>query len=566
MEHSYCLTPKRIDWEKLIDTSLRAVDNDWSDDRFLEDFAADPRLAYRDVLLNFLQVFRKRKRKGMNGRWLVTLRNFLVIDQLRRRCDFVVGNPPWVRIHNINKDIRNELMGKFEVYRKDKKSGRVVGWRPKLKATRVPFPGQVDYCMAFVESGLGYLKESGMLGFVISSKITSTLYANLLRRLLVEETTIIRVIDHSISNRRYFEEATNSPMILVVANGYSGGNEVDFTLDAAGMMHWKTDQQDIPLLGKDPESPWCLAPPNIVSIFAKMRAGKSRLGDIFTVHMGIKTSLNAVFLVKTLKPTATKGVLTIINEGGESDNVESILICPIVKGRDIETWRFSSSGYIIWTHDEKGQPRVTLPENAAKYFSKHEQRLRRRSDYRKGQPPWAIFRVSKEKLEQKVGWQELSKMMEAVVLQSKIVESDLGKKPLIPLQTVYFVATGDNNFDYGMAGLLNSTAVRAFISSFSLREMGQPPRFRHISWTVGLVPLPTDFVRGRPNSALAKVINLSKEMHAKMGKDEELAKELDRQVAELYGLSTEELDALNEYLDNLGVPTIHECARKKAQE
>jgi len=101
--------------------------------------------------------------------------------------------------------------------------------------------------------------------------------------------------------------------------------------------------------------------------------------------------------------------------------------------------------------------------------------------------------------------------------------------------------------------------VRAFISSFSLREMGQPPRFRHISWTVGLIPLPTDFTKRKISIPLKKIIQISKEMHACKGENRSLAEELDRQVAELYDLSDEELTYLNQYLYDLGIPTIHEC-------
>lgn len=553
--------PNQINWEFLIDTSLRAVDNDWSDERFLEEFAEGYRHAYKDVLLDFLRIFRERKANGTNGRWLSTLRNFIVVDQLKGQCDFVVGNPPWVRIHNINKDIRNELIGKFEVYRKNKKEGKVVGWKPKLKATKVPFQQQVDYCMAFVESGFGYLKEKGKLGFVISSKITSTLYANLLRRFLIEKTSITKMIDHSISNRRYFKEATNSPMVLVARKTAPEERGVQFTFDAAECINWKSKQQAIPLYPNDPESPWCLAPPSVVSIFMKMRKGTLRLGDVVAVRRGVMTSKNDVFLITTLASTATKGVLTVTNKGGEKGNIEADMVCPIVGGRDIEAWSFNTFNYIIWTHNETGEPLVTLPENAARYFSKYEKKLVKRDDYRESQPPWVIFRVSREKLEDKVAWQELSKMMDAVVLRAKITDKIVGEKLLIPLQTVYFVTTRGTNFNYGMAGLFNSTPVRAFISSFALREMGQPPRFRHFSWTVGLVPLPIDLVKGNPGSTLRKVIQMSKQMHASKGKDEELAKELDRQVAALYGLSEEELNHLNAYLHSLGVPTIHECSR-----
>lgn len=549
--------PGQIDWVNLIDVSLQAVNANWSEERFLEKFEEDQRLAYRKVLLEFLQIFRERKSRGMNGRWLSTLRNFIVVDQLKQQCDLVVGNPPWVRVHNINKDIRSELMKKFEVYKRDRKNGKVVGWNPQLKATTAPFPQQIDYCMAFVESGIDYLREGGRLGFVLSSKIMNALYANLLRRLLIERTSIAAIIDHSISNQRLFEEATNSPLVLVVDKAIPLNSSAHFTFDSFEKMSWRTNQKDIPLVASDVESPWCLAPPKIASIFRRVQKKNHRLGDIFTVHMGIKTSFNAIFLVKRITTTATKGLLAIVNEQNDKDIIEAELLQPVVRGRDIEAWRYCSPRYIIWTHDKKGLPLRALPENASQYFSKYEKKLLGRADYQKRHPPWTIYRVSKEKLGSKVGWQELSKMMEAVIIQPKIVDSLLGERLLIPIQTVYFIATGNSKLDLGLSGLLNSTFARAFISSFSLKEMGQPPRFRHFSWTVGLVPLPSDFTERKLSETLRKVIRISREMHVEGGKDRKLAEELDGYVAELYGLTSEELSCLNQYLHCLGVPTIH---------
>jgi type I restriction-modification system DNA methylase subunit len=551
--------PTNIDWTNLIDASLHAINAEWSDERFLEGFNEAQRLAYKSVLLEFLQIFKDRKKKGMNGRWLSTLRNFVVIDQFKQHCDFVVGNPPWVRVHNLNKDIRSELMSKFEVYKKDKKSGKVVGWRPRLKATKIPFPQQIDYCMAFVESGVDYLNENGRLGLVISSKITSALYANLLRRFLIERTSLVKIIDHSISNQRFFEEATNSPLVLVASKAVPSNSFAALTFDAFKSTDWKTKQNDVFLVAKDPESPWCLAPPQIASIFRRVQKNNLRLGDIFTVYMGVKTSLNDIFLVKEIAATATQGLLTVVNEEGNKENIEAELLRHVVKGRDIEAWRFSSPRYIIWTHDENGNPLENLPKHASEYFSKYNKKLLARNDYKKNQPPWTIYRVTKEKLGRKVGWQELSKMMEAVIIEPEIDDDILGKRLLVPLQTVYFITTGNSDLDFGIAGILNSSFVRAFVSSFSLREMGQPPRFRHFSWTVGLVPLPSDFTKQKISSALKGIIEISKEMHACKGEDKKLAEELDGKVAELYGVSKPELSSLNRYLRDLGIPTIHEC-------
>lgn len=549
--------PDEVDWDRLIDLALTAVDNNWSDERFLAGFPQDTKFAYKSVLLKFLQTFRDRKARGLDGRWLSTLRNFVVIDKMRNRCDFVVGNPPWVRIHNVNEDIRKELMGKFEVYKRDKKNGKVVGWNPKLKKTRVPFPQQIDYCMAFVEAGMSYLDEEGKLGFLITAKIMNALYANLLRKMLIEKTKILKIIDYSLSDKQFFEEATNYPMILAVRKT-TPSPEVDteVTMVAAGQLDWNVDQKDLSLLSKDVESPWCMAPPNIIKIFRTMQNGKPKLGDKYTVQMGVKTSANAIFLVRDFAPTATKGIATITNEGKERANIEEELLRPLVRGRDISAWDFKVSGHIVWTHDDvTGDVNTKLPKNALDYFTKYKEKLLSRDDYRKGQPVWTIFRVSKDKLKNKVGWGELSRTMETVLIPDTFTEKKLGKRRLITIQTVYSIVADSKDFGYLLAAFLNSTPVRSFITSFAARARGR--YFRHISWTVGLIPLPKAITEGNmKDPKIKEIIKLSKRMHKCKGIDSEVAVQLDRAIAELYGISRKELDLLCDYLITCGVSTL----------
>ena len=397
--------PDEIDWDKLIDLTLTTVENNWSDERFLAVFPQDKKLAYKGVLLKFLQTFRDRKAHGLDGRWLSTLRNFVVIDKMRNRCDFVVGNPPWVRIHNVNEDIRRGLMGKFEVYKRDKKSGKVVGWNPKLKKTRVPFAQQIDYCMAFVEAGLGYLIEEGKLGFVITAKIMNALYANLLRKMVLEKTEILKIVDYSLSDKQLFEEATNYPMILALKKAPPSPEvDTEVTMVGAGQLDWNIDQKDLSLLSLNVESPWCIAPPNIIAIFRTMQDCKPRLGDKYTVQRGVMTSANNIYLVRDFAPTATEGVVTITNQGDERANIEEELLRPLVRGRDISAWDFKVSGYIVWAHDDvTGDVNTKLPKNALDYFTKYKEKLLSRDDYRKGQPVWTIFRVSRNKLRTKLG-------------------------------------------------------------------------------------------------------------------------------------------------------------------
>lgn len=185
--------PEDVDWDLLLDTTRRAVDEGWTEERFLQEFSEDIRLKYEHTLTSLLRTFRERAKEGRDSRWLSTLRNVMIVDMLGGKCDFVASNPPWVRIHNVDEDLRKRISDRFEFY------GKGAGWNPKLKKTRVPFREQADYSMAFVEAGLRYLKEGGRLGFVITSNVIRSLYAGKMREKLLKETTLLAMIDYSLS-------------------------------------------------------------------------------------------------------------------------------------------------------------------------------------------------------------------------------------------------------------------------------------------------------------------------------------------------------------------------------
>ena len=82
---------------------------------------------------------------------------------------------------------------------------------------------------------------------------------------------------------------------------------------------------------------------------------------------------------------------------------------PLVRGENIQAWRCQVRDYILWTHDDEGKVLPDLPPRAREYFEGHAARLRRRDDYREGMPLWQIFRVSTDKLGDKVAWQRIGR-------------------------------------------------------------------------------------------------------------------------------------------------------------
>jgi hypothetical protein len=319
----------------------------------------------------------------------------------------------------------------------------------------------------------------------------------------------------------------------------------------------------LPLLPTDREAPWTVVPSPVRDALDSMlidndsRASRL-LGEMqgFQAQMGVKTALNRVFLVKRVEPVPeAHDEVVIYTEGYYSQQVpenqkrlyrarvEKSLIRPIVRGADVEAWRYRQRDYILWTHDdETGRVLQEIPPKAKSYFQQHIRALQHRDDYRDGMPMWTIFRVSSDKLRSKVVWQELSNKLEVAVVPDD--------PQVIPIQTAYLVAA-PTMLAHGLAAFLNSTPIRLYTAVFAERARGA--YFRHFSWVLGALPLPEHvkvFLEGAsPSQDFERLIEISQALHENPQRADRTAleAELDSIVARLYGLTEAQLGAMREY-------------------
>jgi hypothetical protein len=570
--------PQDVDWQDLLQRTKEAIvpfrgllnaDIVW--ERFWEHAPHDQYLPYQDTIKNFVNQIVDRHNQNRDMRWLPLLRNTFIVRQLSHTCDFIVGNPPWVRIHNISPAIRERLFQTYEVCMS-------AGWRrgARLGKGSRGFARQVDYSIAFVERGIDLLKPGGRLGFVITSKIMHALYGNSLRKKLLDESRLIRLVDYSLHATPLFEDATNYPLILTFEARKALSSE-QVTIRVAGPqeehLEFTTKQDSLPLLSYDRESPWLLVPPSVFEAFRRMQGSDSHLRPLLgemikqQPQMGVKTSLNDVFIVKRIEtvPEAPDEVI-IYSEGfynkrlpeGERQlyraRIEKSLLRRLIRGENIGAWHYKLQDYIVWTHDDNsGRVLADLPPKAKAYFEGFKDRLSHRSDYKKSMPVWEIFRVSQEKLGHKVSWPELSSTLEAVYLPAQGEVPGLGKCLTIPIQTVYILPVDNETIGYIVAAWLNSLPVRAYVASFAERARGA--YFRHFSWVLGLLPVPEaiqDLLKNGTLSELLKEMErLSRELHANPVRTdrEDMEKRIDTVVARLYQLDDTDILALKAYSD-----------------
>ena len=133
---------------------------------------------------------------------------------------------------------------------------------------------------------------------------------------------------------------------------------------------------------------------------------------------------------------------------------------------------------MLWTHGADGTPFDRLPRELTERLSGHEDRLRRRADYRGG-PPWQLFRTGLASAPHRVIWPDLGRRLSAAV------PSPDG----VPLNTVYGIATRDSADAAALAALFNSCWLTALARLVSDPARGGFRRFN--ARVVRSLPVPT---------------------------------------------------------------------------
>jgi len=344
--------------------------------------------------------------------------------------DLVVGNPPWVRGERVPGQVREAL------------ATRYATWRPDhVRGGRGGFAHLPDLAVAFVERALELAAPGGTTALLVPAKLTTSGYAAALRKRLVEGTRLERVapVRASEEGGGAFAAAVY-PLALVAARMEPAGHERVAT--ALGPM---STARTIPQRSLGTEGPWILAY-DAKRVAQRLRDNFPTVGDRWTPQLGVKTGADDVFLVPQPGP-ATR---------------------PAARGRDIKPWCLTPVAHLLWTHapPPDGRPLHRLPDELERKLAPHFERLRRRSDYRGG-PAWQVFRTALADAPHRVIWPDLARRLAAVVPDAGVV----------PLNTVYGIATRSPDDAHALAALLNSRWLTAVARLYADPARGDFRRF-----------------------------------------------------------------------------------------
>ncbi len=350
-----------------------------------------------------------------DGRFLKTLEDTALAMVLKNelRYDFVVMNPPYVRIQRIPEVFRRLWLGMYQ-------------WAQ----------GNFDIFVPFIQRSVeGWLQEGGKLGFICSDRFLLANYAAPLRRLLPTQAQVKMLLD--LRDTKVFKKALNYPAICVVekdasqviysfrasrAFGEPSEGKTRVLLDeATGLMN-KAETGSSHEVGAYvdafpassqhlKEGGWLVMPNSEREVFDILAGVGSRPLEQLTLtrsggFQGYATGLDDVFVLRA-KNGSGKVLRLVPHGGGQPVEIERALLRPWLFGKDVERWYVDWAGwYVIFPYvefdgkyqlipsreyDEKFPyaGRVPFIEDFAgvwKYLKGHEQELRRREGgrFRKG--------------------------------------------------------------------------------------------------------------------------------------------------------------------------------------
>lgn len=113
------------------------------------------------------------------------------LPEEERGFDVVIGNPPYIRTHQLSKDDREFFNKTFSTSK-----------------------GQYDIFILFIEKGLKLLRNGGRLGFIISSKFATSDYGLKLREFILDNCVIEQALD--LSTIPVFGDASVYPYIIIL--------------------------------------------------------------------------------------------------------------------------------------------------------------------------------------------------------------------------------------------------------------------------------------------------------------------------------------------------------------
>jgi len=592
--------PTRIIESGLLAKVLKIVEEcvkDYSAEEFKRRLVKEVSLEEAEVytLVKLFEALSNLEREGKNRIWTRVLKNSFA-PFFAGKFDYVVGNPPWIAWENLPDDYRNatkDLWGSYGL---------------SLTVGKGAF--KKDMAMLFVARCVDrYVKDGGLFSFLIPFTLFKTRAGAGFRKHLTRYN-ILKVVE--LVTLYPFEGATNRTSFIVLKKGEkttfpipceiwhnprSGGIDTKAELNQVRELTKQFKLNLIPIELNKPESPWMQITGKAYEAIKKV-IGKS---PWYEAHEGVKTALNQVYWIKILEEDSEGYLITNECIPGQKKAVRQIvarvekdLIYPLIRGRDVKRYYvIGEYGQIIMPHNPStGKPflheemKVRYPKTWSYLFTFFNELIHRRGAFLKEKLKYykneALERAERKTVPfyyvmntggytfspYKVVWKAIAGAITGKLVDfATAVLEPKGNKPIIPDAGLTLIPLQTAEEAYYVSGVLNSIISRLVIASYSY-ELGG---YTHITQYLRIPKF------NSANQIHLRISNFSSKAHQLASryydKNDEAAREelkkieaeIDKLVAQLYGITDEELKEIKKCLAMLEGEEIEEEGEEEVE-
>ncbi|MEU5087005.1 Eco57I restriction-modification methylase domain-containing protein [Streptomyces sp. NPDC021356] len=376
--------------------------------------------------------------------------DYLLQSDADHRADYVVGNPPYIRLEVVPDD-------------------RMTAYRQSCPT----MGGRADIYIGFYEVALRSLNQGGQLGFICADRWMRNQYGRRLRQLVTERFSMdLALVMHDVD--AFDEQVSAYPAITLISNKPQGAAVAADTNRSFGAQQARAFT-DWYLKGEPPtistasyqaarmphwfpeEDSWPAASPARLAVLEELTERFRLLEDTKTgtkVGIGIATGADKIFLTK------------------DPDLVEEDRLLPMAMVRDTTSGTIDWDGTHLvnpWTADGDLVDLDAYPRLAS-YFEKHGGALRKRYVAVKQPHRWykTIDKVD----------HQLTRRQKLLFPDMKLrIHPVLDEGGLYPHHNLYFIVSDVWDMRV-LGGLLLSKVAEAFVEAYAVKMRGGTLRFQ----------------------------------------------------------------------------------------
>lgn len=347
-----------------------------------------------------------------------------LMDDIKEKFDFIVGNPPYVRYEKIPTETRALYKNKF-----------------------LTFHYRADLYVLFFEKTLQLLKPKGIHGFICANRWLKNEYGKKLRGYIANNFCLQYIVDLEKSNA-FQEKVLAYPAITVISNEFPSATFQYMEITDIDQLEWRK---------------WKVKNMSTTNDWSEMFCGISNLGSLLTIEeqsfhigIGVATGADRIYISPDLKGL-----------------IEESRLIPAINARDLTGNKMNWNGeYLLNPFDEKGNlvDLASYPRTQ-QYLESKKDILSCRHVAKKSPTKW--YRTI-DKI--KVGLQHAPKILIPDISGNSLLFIDEGG--FYPLHNIYYITGEDIHQLKILCSILMSDFVKKQIQELSNNMNGGYARWQ----------------------------------------------------------------------------------------